>query len=152
MRGMSLEHFIERWTLPDYPPTLVEEHALVKAEISLNAQFPAEYRSAVLRCGLPHPTAALLESIVENELSIADLNDFFDPIEMIEVNHDWRAMGLPAELVAFANDCMGNLFCFSAAATYVSPIFYFSHDEGSVDEVAASFTMWIKELADVPAI
>jgi len=45
-----------------------------------------------------------------------DVSDFLRPSEMVTVTEDWRDMGLPEELVAFAADCMGNLFCFSAKA------------------------------------
>lgn len=149
---MSIEQFIARWTSPDYPPAPVEEHALAEAELSLCAQFPPDYRSAVLRCGLPSPTSALLDSIVERELNVSDVGDFFDPASIVETTLGWRAMGLPADLVAFANDCMGNLFCFSAQSWGgTSRVFFFDHDEGSVDDVASSFTAWIDELASLPA-
>jgi len=151
--GMSLERFADRWTSPSYPPTPVDERALAETEASLGALLPADYRSAVLRVGLPRPTIALLDSIVENDLSVADLGDFLDPSSIVEVSRSWRGMGLPADLIAFANDSLGNLFCFSARSQGdTSGVFYFDRDEGSVEEVAPSFTAWIDELASLPAI
>jgi len=150
---MSLERFTSRWTIPEYPPTPVDAHALAKAETSLGVRFPADYRVAVLRCGLPHPTIALLDSIVEHDLSVADVSDFLDPTSIVETSRSWRDIGLPDHLIAFASDSLGNLFCFSGhSPDGTSSVFFFDHDEGSVDEVAPSFTAWIDELARLPSV
>ncbi|MEJ8628841.1 SMI1/KNR4 family protein [Sphingomonas sp. I4] len=149
---MTLERFIERWTTPNYPPMLVSEQDLAKAEAELGVRFPTEYRAEVLRCGFPCPTLALLDSIVDNELNVADVSDFLDPISIVNTSRSWHEIGLPAHLIAFATDCMGNLFCFSCALpTSASNVFFFDHDEGSVHQVASSFTDWIDGLANLPA-
>jgi hypothetical protein len=150
---MTLERFATRWTSPDYPPTLVDEHALAEAEASLGASLPADYRSAVLCCGLPRPTIALLDSIVESDLNVADLGDFLDPSSIVKITREWRDKGLPAELIAFANDSLGNLFCFSVRSDGgTSRVFFFDHEDGGLEEVASSFTAWIDELASLPEV
>jgi hypothetical protein len=149
---MSLERFAERWTSPAYPPTPVSEHELAEAESSLNAQLPADYRAAVVRVGLPSPTIALLDCIVDNDLGVADLGEFLDPSSIVELSRSWWEMGLPGHLIAFANDSLGNLFCFPIRPEgEASGVFYFDHDEARVEEVAVSFTAWIDELASLPA-
>jgi len=58
---------------------------------------------------------------------------------------------MPEELVAFATDCMGNLFCFPAEsdASGEPPVFFFNHDDRTLDVIAPSFTRWIEEFCGV---
>ena len=143
--NMSLSRFISLWTHPDYAPDAVTEGELDRVEGRLRTRLPADYRSAVLQFGLPRPTIKLLDAIVDRKLGLRDVSDFLGPAEMVTVTEDWRDLGLPEELVAFATDCMGNLFCFPTAASAVGevPVLFFDHDEGSVDVVAPSFSRWI---------
>lgn len=114
-------------------------------------RLPADYRSAVLQLGLPRPTIALLDAIVDQELDLRDVSDFLSPAEVVSVTEDWRALGLPEELVAFATDCMGNLFCFPTAADTGGPVpvLFFDHDARTVEVIAPSFIIWIDELCGV---
>lgn len=150
---MSLGRFIALWTHADYPPDIVSADALERAEQDLQFRFPADYRSAVLQSGLPRPTIDLLDTIVDRNLDLPDVSDFLSPSDVIAVTRDWRPLGLPANLVAFATDCMGNLFCFAAdtGAGEASPIFLFDHDEKSVDLIAHSFTGWIEGYCAIAA-
>src|SRR5215217_2049921 len=113
---MSLSRFITLWTHPDYAPDPVSEDELKKAEGLLQTRLPPDYRIAVLEFGLPRPTIELLDAIVERELDLRDVSEFLGPAEIVSVTVDWRDLGLPEELVAFATDCMGNLFCFPTEA------------------------------------
>lgn len=148
---MSLSRFIALWTHPNYATDLVSEHELEGAERSIQTRLPADYRSAVLQFGLPRPSAKLLDAIVDRELDLRDVSDFLSPLEIVSVTEDWRDLGLPEELVAFATDCMGNLFCFCTAAEAGSsiPVFFFNHDYRTVDVIAPSFTHWIEEFCGV---
>jgi cell wall assembly regulator SMI1 len=151
VRGMSLSRFISLWTHPDYAPDAVTEGELERVERRLETRLPADYKSAVLQFGLPRPTIELLDAIVDRQLDLREVSDFLGPAEMVTVTKDWRDLGLPEELVAFATDCMGNLFCFSAAAEAFGemPVFFFDHDERSVDVVAPSFTQWVDDFCGV---
>ena len=60
---------------------------------------------------------------------------------MREVTLQWRENGLPQDAVAFAMDCMGNLFCFCSAGN--DPICLWDHEENKVRQVASSFDEWI---------
>ncbi|MBC6982097.1 SMI1/KNR4 family protein [Caulobacter sp. 17J80-11] len=142
---MSLDAFVRKWTHPDYAPDAVAPAALEQAEARLGCRFPPAYREAVLGTGLPRPTIALLSSIVDRELDIADVSNFFDPAEIVETTEGWRELGLPEHLIAFAGDCSGNLFAFDrrTASDAESPVWLFDHDFGTVRKVADSFTDWI---------
>jgi hypothetical protein len=152
---MTMQRFIDRWTHPDQMPVEVDESGLCSVETHFGFQFPADYREAVRSLGLPSTTIALLDTIVDHDLDVRDVADFLGPAEMIQSTTDWREMGLPATLVAFASDCMGNLFCFPAdgasPATGSTPVFFFDHDIGTVETIAPSFGAWLNEFCELPA-
>ncbi len=129
----------------------MSEGELERAEVRLQTRLPADYRNAVLELGLPRPTIELLDAIVDRELDLRDASEFLSPTEIVAVTEDWRDLGLPEELVAFATDCMGNLFCFptEADAEGAVPVFFFNHDDRTVDVIAPSFTRWIEEFCAV---
>ena len=148
---MIMKRFIELWTHPDYVPDQVSEQELEDTEDRLRTRLAADYRNAVLQFGLPRPSAKLLDAIVDRKLDLRDVSEFLNPREIVSVTEDWRDLGLPEEFVAFATDCMGNLFCFCTAAKAGGdlPVFYFNHDHRTVDLIAPSFTHWIGEFCDV---
>lgn len=150
---MSMSRFITLWTHPDYAPEPVMEDKLAAAESELNARLPSDYRAAILEFGLPRPTIALLDTICDRDLDLHDVSEFFSPQELVECTEDWRDLGLPEELMAFANDCMGNLFCFPADPSNNSeqPVFFWDHDDKSVETVAPSFTCWIEDFCSLSA-
>ena len=142
---MTLRHFIESWTHPDSPPRPVSDEQLDAVETHFGFTFPTDYRSAVLRYGLVSPSIALLDTIVERELDLADLSELLEPDEMIASTETWREMGLPPTMVAFASDCCGNLFCFDAegAGSAAGSVFLFDYDRGTTRRIAPSFERWI---------
>ena len=146
----DLAAFAEKWSHPDYPPVHVGADALSAAEVALSSRLPAAYRAAVLELGLPRPTAALLDSIVENELDLPDIGDFFAPDEMVSSTNAWRSMGLPSTMTAFASDCMGNLFAFEREGGEAGPVHFFDHDAGETTLLADSFAAWIGAYCQVP--
>jgi cell wall assembly regulator SMI1 len=152
---MTVERFIALWTHPQYPPLPVDAQELAAAERRLGLTFPAQYREAVLAFGLPRPTIALLDAIDDRGLDVRDVADFLDPAAIVEMTEAWREMGLPDEAVAFATDCMGNLFCFvddpALPGQAAASILFFNHDDREVDLVAPSFDRWIDEFCGLAA-
>lgn len=148
---MSLERFAELWSSSRYPPDPVTEADIRIVEQRFDICLPNDYRQAVLRVGLPRPTIALLNAIVDRELDLRDLSEFFKPSEIVSVTDDWRDLGLPEDLVAFAADCMGNLFCFCNPkdGEEAAPVFFFDHDNQTADVIAPSFNQWIDEFCGV---
>lgn len=142
---MGMSRFVAMWSHPESVPTPVDPERLESAEVRLGTRLAADYREAVLPHGLPQPTIALLDAIVDRELDLHDVSAFLSPDEIVETTQAWRELGLPADLVAFAADCGGNLFCFrSAGEAAVAPVEFFDHDFGDVRTVAHSFTEWIE--------
>jgi len=144
---MSLSRFIKLWTHPNYAPEPVVKEDLEGAERLLKTRLPTAYRNAILELGLPRPTIELLDAICDRDLDLYSLGDFLGPTEIAEVTGGWRDLGLPEELVAFATDGMGNLFCFptSLEATEDLPVFLWDHDSKEVESVASSFSGWIED-------
>ena len=148
---MSLSRFVEKWTIPDYPPERVLAADLREAAKRLGFKFPSDYEREVLDVGLPRPTIALLDAIVERELDVASVGDFYSPEEIVSDTTAWRAIGMPDHLIAIAADDSGNKFCFSTLQldTERQGMWFFDHDFGTVEEIASSFSAWIEALCDV---
>ncbi len=144
----DLGDFIRLWTHPDYSPTRVEDADLRRAEQRFDIAFPADYREAILTHGAPSPTLALLNSIVENDIDLADISEFFTPDEIISATEDWRAMRLPETLIAFAGDSAGNLFAFDQDGT--PGIWLFDHETGDVRQGGAAFSDWLEQYCALP--
>lgn len=146
---MTLARFAEIWTSDDYAPEPVAESDLRSVEQRLSVRLPNDYRQAVLQVGLPRPTIALLDAIVERELDLYDLSNFYSPVEIIEETTGWREIGMPEQLVAFAGDCGGNKFCFDAdrlnnGSAEGNAIWFYDHDFETVKMISPSFEVWIE--------
>src|SRR5688572_7115886 len=94
------------------PPSPVSEEDLKRAEMELSIFFPESYRALVLRFGA-FRTPGLLRIIVDREVSLHTLQEFFTGKELIESTALYRSGGMPEDLVGVASDCTGNLVCFS---------------------------------------
>ena len=151
---MLLAQFNEKWASADYPPEHVSESELRLAEERLGVRLPADYRQAVLHVGLPRPTIELLDAIVERQLDLHSVGDFYSPAQIVEETVSWREIGMPSQLIAFASDDCGNKFCFDAEGLRTGSvehraILFFDHDFGTTDQIAADFDAWIGALCDV---
>ncbi len=151
---MTLARFTEIWTSVDYPPDPVAESDFRSVEQRLGVRLPDDYLRAVLQAGLPRPTIALMDAIVERELDMHSLSDFYSPVEIIEETTQWREIGMPEQLVAFASDGCGNKFCFDAerlnnGSAEGHAIWFYDHDFETVVKIAPSFTVWIEAFCNV---
>lgn len=145
--------FASKWSHPEDPPKPVRAADLTRAEEQLACRLPADYRDAIVSVGLPQPTGALLHSICEEQADFADVADFFSADEMISSTQAWREMGLREDMVAFASDCMGNLFAFVGAPPNPrSAVWLFDHETGKTLLIAPSFKDWIQQFLDLRLI
>lgn len=149
-----LAQFAEKCTSGSYAPAPVSEADLRSVEERFAVRLPDDYRQAVLQVGLPRPTIALLNAIVERELNLHCIGDFYSPTEIVEETLGWHEIGMPEQLIAFASDGCGNMFCFDGnrlkAGGPDSPaIWFFDHDFATTDQIAATFDAWISALCDV---
>lgn len=146
----ALADFASKWSHPEYAPKPVLAADLMRAEEQLAGRLPADYRDAIVSIGLPRPTGALLHSVCEEQADFADVADFLSADEMISSTQAWREMGLREDMIAFASDCMGNLFAFvSAPLNPGSAVWFFDHETGETALVAPSFRDWIQRYLDL---
>jgi len=142
--------FASKWSHPAYAPEPVLAADLMRAEEQLAGRLPADYRDAIVSIGLPRPTGALLHSVCEEQADFADVADFLSADEMISSTQAWREMGLREDMIAFASDCMGNLFAFvGAPPNPSSAVWFFDHETGETTLVAPSFRDWIQRYLDL---
>lgn len=151
---MALARFAEIWTSAAYPSEPVTEEDLHNAEQRLGVRLPEAYRREVLQVGLPSPTIALLSAIVERQLDLEDLGDFYTPDEIVEMTGCWRELGMPDRLIAFASDGGGNQFCFDSGqlnngSAGDAAVGFYDHDFDTVREIASSFDDWIAAFCSI---
>ena len=151
---MTLARFTEIWCRPDDPAQPVSESDLQNVERRLRVHLPKDYREAILEIGLPQTTIALLDAIVERNLDLHCVGDFYTPIEIIEDTIGWREIGMPDQLIAFASDGCGNKFCFDAnqlndATADSYGVWFYDHDFDTVDQIAPNFSAWIDAFCQV---
>lgn len=151
---MTLAQFNELWGSDYYPPDSVVESDLRRVEQHLDLRLPDDYRQAVLAVGLPRPTIALLDAIVERKLDLHDVSNFYSPQEIIGETNGWHEIGMPEKLIAFASDCSGNKFCFHSdrlkiGGAEASAIWFYDHDFETVIQIAPSFNGWIAKFCQV---
>ncbi len=144
----ALFAFALQWAHPNVPPTEVTTSDIQAAETELHLSFPAEYKSAVLAAGLPHPTLALLEAIVAREPDLHDLSNLFSPSEIVDYTPRSHAAGLPKHLLPIASDSLGSPFVYdkrdlSNGQVQNAPVYFWDNDFGTLDQVGSSFENWI---------
>lgn len=140
--------FALQWSHPNYPATKVDPAKLLKSEKTLGVTLPEDYKSEILAAGLPKPTLALLSAIVDQEKDLYDLSELFGPDELVDMTVGWREVGLPENLIAFASDSSGNLFCFDATHLNRGPeqsaaVYFWDHEFKEVEYIAVSFSEFI---------
>ena len=151
---MSLARFAEKWGSGTYPPEPVSEADLQTAEHRFAVRLPDGYRRALLQTGLPRPTIALLDAIVDGELDLHSLGSFYTPSEIVDETLTWRELGMPEHLIAIASDGCGNTFCFDGNRLRNSSgegqaIWFFDHDFRTARDIAPSFEAWIAAYCEV---
>jgi hypothetical protein len=145
----ELARFAEKWCHPEHTPETVDGSGLSKVEKVFGIQLPFDYLTQVRLVGLPSPTLALLSAIVDLELDLHDLSELYDPEEIIGETKDWRAISMPASLIAIGSDGSGNKFCFDerqlkGGRKTHAPVFFWDHDLDEIEQVAVSFSSWIE--------
>lgn len=148
------QRFVDQWTHPSYRASPVAASDLQLVEDSLSIQLPAPFRHFLISHGPVAARIGLLDTIVDLELDVDDLNEFHSPDEIVSETLAWREMGLPAGHIAFARDSMGNLFCFNCplpAPQCTDEIWVFDHETGDLESTGLGFVDWLEVYASLPS-
>lgn len=120
----------------ELPNRSVTYDDLAVSEAKLKYAFPASYREYVLAHGATY-CPDLLSLIVEREIAFPDIQEFILVAELPSANTMYWTGGMPVEYIAFASDCMGNMFCFNRLGA--EDIYYFDHEWCEIRDLELSF-------------
>ena len=117
-----------------------------KLEKELNIQLPNDYKRFLLSIGNIW-TPGILDLVVDKELDLADVQQFWTPDEIIDDKKNFWTKQVSTDIIPFATDCMGNIFSFLASdlkqKTETADIYFLYHDFDTVEKISNSFTVWI---------
>lgn len=129
------------------PPVAVAASNFARAEQALATVFPESYISFMGTHGAVH-TPSLLSLIVDGQHEQWDVLAFLEMEEVVEGTRGYWSAGMSEQLVGFASDSMGNMFCFRRMALGTpraddAGVWFFDHDLCSDRTVADGFDEWL---------
>ena len=109
-------------------------------ESALNTKLPEAYRQFMKRHGVVY-TPSILDEICDCKLEHPDVQEFFEPHQVIEDTKLYWSGGMPEDVIGIASDCMGNAIGFrrQSKPSDDSPVVFFDHDYLKVYQLAPSF-------------
>jgi hypothetical protein len=145
--------FVRRFSGPrPKPATPVTADDLHRVEEELRATFPTAYLAFLTHYG-PVFTPSALDLVTGGdseqppEGASFDVQEFFEPNQIIETHRLYSNGGMEHWLVPVAMDCMGNVFGFKRESHHSrpddSPVFFFDHDFCKTHQEAESFDAWL---------
>ena len=125
---------------------LVSMADIAQLEATLEIVLPSDYRSFLMKYGVVW-TPGILDIIVDKELELHTLQEFWDMEAIIDDKKNGWTTHLDMDLLPFASDCMGSIFCFATAEirtqSLTAGIYFYDHDYDEVNKISDSFTAWI---------
>ena len=153
MNTHIFKRFSDKW-VDDGQPAPIKAAEVTALEDALGTTLPAAYREFLMKVGAVSMTEALLGSIVDQQLDIADVQDFYSPENVLSTTRAWRQMGLPGNLFAIASHGAGNLFCLAIpelgeVVDDDASVWFFDHEEQDAYDMEVPFTEWIEMFANM---
>jgi len=148
--------FVGRFAAPrPKPASLVTDQDLHRVEEQLKITFPKSFL-AFLTCHGPVFTPSVLDLVTGGESEQApegvsfDVQEFFEPDQIIETHQLYSSGGMEEWLVPIAMDCMGNVFGFRREQIDPRPddcpVWFFDHDYCKIHQEAPAFDAWLASL------
>jgi hypothetical protein len=118
----------------------VSEEELAELAKLLNTHLPASYCQFMRKHG-PVYCPTILRLSVECGLEHPDLRQFLTPQQVLKKSRELWCQQLPVDLYVFANDCMGNAFCFSQSKVPLddAPVLFLSRQVEELVNLGESF-------------
>lgn len=143
----ELTHFAKRFNQSDdaKPATRTD---IEKFEQDFGIFLPNDYRIFLSNFGNIW-TPDILNLVVDKELEINDVQNFWNIDKIIYDNqNEWTSQIVP-EIIPFASDCMGNIFAFLRdelkSPKESAHVYFYDHDFNTVEKVSSSFKRWIEQ-------
>ncbi|HLO53630.1 MAG TPA: SMI1/KNR4 family protein [Saprospiraceae bacterium] len=130
---------------PSKPFTLKEFDSL---EERFKIEFPKSFKYFALTYGNIW-TPNILDLIDEKEIEISDVQEFWNAEKIIFVKENEWTSKIEENLIPFASDCMGNIFCF-AVKDLISRkedcnVYFYDHDFDTIENLSLNFDEWIEQ-------
>lgn len=118
-----------------------------RIERELATVLPRSYIDFLLAHG-PIYTPSLLELIVDGGHDLWDLMELCKVDDVIKDTKGYWSAGMSEELIGFASDSMGNMFCFRRVAPGESrpddaEVWFFDHDFCKDSKIEDGFDNWL---------
>jgi hypothetical protein len=121
-------------------------------EEQLKITFPNSFHAFLTRHG-PVFTPSVLglvaggDSEEAPDVTVFDVQEFFEPDQIVETYRLYTSGGMEDWLVPIAMDCMGNVFGFRREESNPRPddcpVWFFDHDYCKTHQEAAGFDAWL---------
>ncbi|MSU58249.1 MAG: SMI1/KNR4 family protein [Pedosphaera sp.] len=127
------------------PATLAD---LATIEQELGTVLPQSYLSFMQEHGAVR-TPSLLDLVVNTEAELWVISNFIAPADVVRDTRGYWSGGMSDDLIGFADDGMGDLFCFrrlpvGTARPDDSPVWFFDHEFcDHIRQLADSFDDWM---------
>ena len=121
---------------------------LATVERELSIVLPESYRSFILTHGTVR-ASSLLDLVVDLDAELWAISDFIAPAEIVSDSRLYWSGGMSDQLVGFAGDDMGNMFCLRRSSVSSSrpddaPVLFFDHEFCDHNrQLADSFDSWL---------
>jgi hypothetical protein len=151
--------FVNRFASPSLKPTpIVSDEDLRRVENELGTTFPKSFTSFLTRHG-PVFTPSVLKLVTGGESEQApegagfDVQEFFEPNEIVETHRLYSSGGMEEWLIPIAMDCMGNVFGFKREQCIPPPddcaVWFFDHDYFKIHQEAVGFDTWLASFLEL---
>ncbi len=121
------------------PPAIDEEFHAIETQLAIT--LPADYRAIARQhnCGRPKPNAVDLpgkgEVVVERLLSVTSAAKDAVSVATLVARQRHKP-----DLVPFASDPFGNLFCFHFVGKTASAVVFWDHERGTSTRICKTFS------------
>ena len=129
-------------------PTMRSEEDIQRLEDLLEIKLPEDFRNFIFHYG-DLWTPQILDIIVDEDSEMHDIQQFWPVAEIIEDKRNGYTNQIEEDLIAFASDCMGNIYVFKTSDLKKScssaTVYFFDLDFNQIEVAANSFTELIEQ-------